>query len=122
MSRASSHGVHCRLQPSAVVTDEDCAACKFNAPDKTCLRNMNWVWRGETYAATSAEYYGIKNQIASEPLPPEHEGGPPRSFDQLPLEDRQKLLKDRLKKYCQKVGTAKTHSKHAFSIGLHQKS
>jgi DNA polymerase epsilon subunit 1 len=32
-----------RLQPSAIVTDEDCAACDFNMPDKTCLRSMEWV-------------------------------------------------------------------------------
>ena len=52
-----------RLQPSAVVTDEDCAACDFNRPGKTCLRKMEWVWRGETYAASSNEYYSIKNQL-----------------------------------------------------------
>lgn len=52
-----------RLQPSAVVTDEDCAACDFNRPGKTCLRRMEWVWRGETYAASSNEYYSIKNQL-----------------------------------------------------------
>lgn len=36
----------CRLQPSAVVRDEDCAACEFNKPGKTCLRKMTWEWRG----------------------------------------------------------------------------
>ena len=35
-----------RLQPSAIVTDEDCAACDFNKPGKTCLRKMTWEWRG----------------------------------------------------------------------------
>ena len=34
-----------RLQPSAIVTDEDCAACDFNRPGKTCLRKMDWVGR-----------------------------------------------------------------------------
>ena len=55
--------VRLRLQPSAVVTDEDCAACDFNRPGKTCLRRMEWVWRGETYAATSSEYFSLKNQL-----------------------------------------------------------
>ena len=64
---------------------------------------MKWVWRGENFAATATEYYSVKNQLASEPLPPETEGGPPRAYDQLPPDERQKLLKDRLKKYCQKV-------------------
>lgn len=32
-----------RLQPTAIVTDHDCAACCFNKPNKTCLRKMEWV-------------------------------------------------------------------------------
>ena len=55
-----------RLQPSAIVTDEDCAACDFNRPGKTCLRPMEWVWRGETYAATTAEYRALKAQLEAE--------------------------------------------------------
>lgn len=35
-----------RLQPSAIVVDEDCAACDFNKPGKTCLRQMEWVSAG----------------------------------------------------------------------------
>jgi len=69
----------CRLQPSAVVTDEQCAACDFNKPGKTCLRSMEWVWRGEHYSATSAEYNSIKAQLASESFPPAVAGGPVRS-------------------------------------------
>ncbi len=45
------------------MTDEDCAACEFNRPGKTCLRAMDWVWRGETFAGTSNEYYHLKNQL-----------------------------------------------------------
>lgn len=45
------------------MTDEDCAACEFNKPGKTCLRPMTWVWRGETFAATASEYYSIKSQL-----------------------------------------------------------
>ena len=71
--------VLCRLQPSAVVTDEQCAACDFNKPGKTCLRKMEWVWRGEHYSATSAEYNSIKAQLASESFPPAAAGGPVRS-------------------------------------------
>lgn len=94
-----------RLQPSAIVTDEDCAACDFNRPGKTCLRKMTWEWRGETFAATSAEYFSIKNQLESERFAPETEGGPPRYYGQLPHEERAKLLKERLKKYCQRVSS-----------------
>jgi hypothetical protein len=35
-----------RLQPSAIVTDEHCAACDFNRPGKNCLRQMEWVSEG----------------------------------------------------------------------------
>ncbi len=85
------------------MTDEDCAACDFNRPGKTCLRKMTWEWRGETFSATSAEYFSIKNQLESERFAPETEGGPPRYYGQLPHEERAKLLKERLKKYCQRV-------------------
>ncbi len=64
---------------------------------------MTWEWRGETFAATSAEYFSIKNQLESERFAPETVGGPPRYYGQLPHEERAKLLKERLKKYCQRV-------------------
>ena len=35
-----------RLQPSAMVTEDVCASCDFNRPGKTCLREMEWLWRG----------------------------------------------------------------------------
>ena len=40
---------------------------------------MEWVWRGEHYSATSAEYNSIKAQLASESFPPAAAGGPVRS-------------------------------------------
>jgi hypothetical protein len=36
-----------RLQPSAIVNDEHCAACDFNQPGKNCLRQMEWVSEGQ---------------------------------------------------------------------------
>ena len=68
-----------------MVTDEQCAACDFNKPGKTCLRKMEWVWRGEHYSATSAEYNSIKAQLASESFPPAAAGGPVRSGYQTQL-------------------------------------
>ena len=119
-----------RLQPSAIVTDEDCAACDFNRPGKTCLRPMEWVWRGETYAATVAEYRALKAQLEAETFSVGAGGqivsggsgggpsrgfgansssnsnannGPPRPFYSLSPDERAKLLKDRLKAYCSRV-------------------
>ncbi|GLI69097.1 hypothetical protein VaNZ11_013643, partial [Volvox africanus] len=101
-----------RLQPSAIVTEEDCAACDFNAPNKTCLRQMEWEWRGEHYTATRAEYMQIKAQLAAETFPPvpgavasSVDGAPlpSRSWGDLSAEEQRRQLQERLKKYCQKV-------------------
>ncbi|KAJ0887133.1 putative DNA-directed DNA polymerase [Helianthus annuus] len=87
-----------RLQPPSVVTNEVCTACDFNRPGKTCLRNLEWEWRGETYTAKRSDYYHIKRQIESEFV----DGLPPKPFVDLPKVDQQLKLKERLKKYCQK--------------------
>ena len=92
-----------RLQPSSIVNDEDCAACDFNRPGKTCLREMEWVWRGENYSATRAEYIAIKSQLESETFAPETSAGPQRLWTDLSRDERARVLKDRLKRYCQKV-------------------
>ncbi|GLJ44675.1 hypothetical protein SUGI_0939260 [Cryptomeria japonica] len=91
-----------RLQPPSIVTDDVCAACDFNRPGKTCLRHLEWVWRGETYTAKRSEYYHLKNQIESEQVAT-GEGQLSHFFRDLPKEEQETRLKDRLKKYCQKV-------------------
>lgn len=45
----------------------------------------------------------LKNQIESEQFPSTTEGGSSRYFRDLPKDEQQSKLKDRLKKYCQKV-------------------
>lgn len=45
----------------------------------------------------------LKNQIESEQFPSTTEGGPTRYFRDLPKDEQQSKLKERLKKYCQKV-------------------
>ena len=68
-------------------------------PDSISRHNI----AGETFAATSAEYFSLKQQLESESFAPEVPGGPPRFYSQLPHEQRAKLLKERLKKYTQRV-------------------
>lgn len=92
-----------RLQPSAIVTDEDCAACDFNVPGKTCLRRMEWVWRGVTHAATRSEYLALKAQLQAELFSPAFPGGKTRTWNQLPRDEKSRLVKERLKKYSQRV-------------------
>ncbi|KAL3628020.1 DNA polymerase epsilon catalytic subunit A [Castilleja foliolosa] len=90
------------LSPPSIVTDEICTACDFNRPGKNCLRNLEWVWRGETYTAKRSDYYHLKRQIESEPVDSMNRQLS-NSFLTLPKEDQQLKLKDRLKKYCQKA-------------------
>ncbi|GAB2274640.1 DNA polymerase epsilon catalytic subunit A [Dionaea muscipula] len=91
-----------RLQPPSIVTEEVCTACDFNRPGKTCLRKLEWVWRGETYMAKKGDYYHLKRQIDSE-LVDSGEGQLPKSFLDLPKAEQQSKLKERLRKYCQKA-------------------
>ncbi|KAL6523491.1 hypothetical protein OROGR_017094 [Orobanche gracilis] len=90
-----------RLQPPSIVTDEVCTACDFNRPGKTCLRKLEWSWRGETYTAKRSEYFHLKRQIESEVVVVD--GFKSKRFLDLPKADQQLKLKERLKKYCQKV-------------------
>ncbi|ESW04397.1 hypothetical protein PHAVU_011G091900 [Phaseolus vulgaris] len=101
-----------RLQPPSIVTDEVCTACDFNRPGKTCLRKLEWVWRGETFMAKKSDYYALKTQIESEfvddsennkSLSRYSEKRSSKSFLDLPKTEQQLRLKDRLKKYCQKA-------------------
>ncbi|XP_020527261.1 DNA polymerase epsilon catalytic subunit A [Amborella trichopoda] len=91
-----------RLQPPSIVTDEVCTACDFNRPGKTCLRNLEWVWRGETFMAKRSEYYHLKQQMESE-LVDDGDGQSMKSFCDLPKAEQQSKFRERLKKYCQKV-------------------
>ncbi|KAI7983738.1 DNA polymerase epsilon catalytic subunit A [Camellia lanceoleosa] len=91
-----------RLQPSSIVSDEVCTACDFNRPGKTCLRKLEWVWRGETYMAKKSDYYHLKRQIESE-FVDSGDGQLSKSFLDLPKMEQQLKLKERLKKYCQKA-------------------
>lgn len=88
-------------QPPAVVTDTDCAACDFNVPGKRCLKKMGWVWRGETFAGTRAEYMSIKSQLEAEVV--RNKEGKQVPFTDLPADEQSRVLKDRFKGYCQKV-------------------
>ncbi|XP_030957711.1 DNA polymerase epsilon catalytic subunit A-like isoform X3 [Quercus lobata] len=90
------------LKPPSIVTDEVCTACDFNRPGKTCLRKLEWVWRGETFMAKKSDYYHLKKQIESEFV--DGTGGQlPKSFLDLPKTEQQLRLKERLKKYSQKA-------------------
>lgn len=73
------------------------------------------VWRGEHYTCSHSEYLQVKRQLMSEnhaaaPVKAGEDGGDGegssagRRWQELSSEEQNKLLKERLKKYCQKVG------------------
>lgn len=54
-----------RLQPHAIVTPEQCAACDFNGTSD-CQRDMEWTWRGEFFPASRGEAEMIQRRAAAE--------------------------------------------------------
>eukprot|EP00927_Polykrikos_kofoidii_P009002 TRINITY_DN13745_c0_g1_i1.p1 TRINITY_DN13745_c0_g1~~TRINITY_DN13745_c0_g1_i1.p1 ORF type:complete len:2600 (-),score=438.75 TRINITY_DN13745_c0_g1_i1:20-7819(-) len=55
-----------RLQPSAIVDPEFCAACSYNDPANNCQRKMEWKWRGELYKAKRADVKAIVQEMENE--------------------------------------------------------
>ncbi|XP_005182541.1 DNA polymerase epsilon catalytic subunit 1 [Musca domestica] len=92
-----------RLQPSAMVSDTDCAACDFNKPGVRCKRVMDWLWRGEMLPASRNEFQRIQQQLETEKFPPLFPGGPTRAFHELSKEDQAAYEKKRLADYCRKA-------------------
>lgn len=54
-----------RLQPHAIVTPAQCAACDFNGMSE-CQRPMEWTWRGEYFPASRGEAEMIQRRVAQE--------------------------------------------------------
>uniref|UniRef100_A0A914MZX7 DNA polymerase epsilon catalytic subunit n=1 Tax=Meloidogyne incognita TaxID=6306 RepID=A0A914MZX7_MELIC len=84
-----------RLQPPAVVNEEQCMACIHNAPNAKCKRKMDWVWRGECIPASKGEYDRLMMQLEQERF-----GKPPKPFNALHKEERLKISKKRITEYC----------------------
>ncbi|KAH8310400.1 hypothetical protein KR044_001123, partial [Drosophila immigrans] len=92
-----------RLQPSAMVSELDCAACDFNKPGVRCKRSMDWLWRGEMLPASRNEFQRIQQQLETEKFPSLFPGGPNRAFHELSKEDQAAYEKKRLSDYCRKA-------------------
>ena len=85
-----------RLQPSAMVSQHDCAACDFNRAENNCKRPMVWTWRGDYYPATQSEYQSVKRQLA-------YEKSSGTNFSELNERQQVDMVRDRLKSYSNKV-------------------
>ena len=92
-----------RLQPDSMINESDCAACDFNRPGKTCDRRMPWAWRGEYVPAKRDEYNMIRNALENEKFPGKTPNAPPRSFQELSLDEQAAKVRKRLTLFSQKV-------------------
>lgn len=92
-----------RLQPDSMVSEEDCAACDFNRPGKTCDRRLPWSWRGEFFPPKKEEYLMIRESLSKETFPPTKFSNVPRTFDQLSVTEQASYVKKRLTEYSKKV-------------------
>jgi DNA polymerase epsilon subunit 1 len=92
-----------RLQPDSMIQESDCAACDFNRPGKTCDRRLPWSWRGEFLPAKRDEYNMIRHALTNERFPGKHKKAPPRTFDELSVEEQAGQVKKRLQDYSKKI-------------------
>lgn len=92
-----------RLQPDSMKSEEDCAACDFNRPGKTCDRRLPWAWRGEFFPAQMNEYGMVKRTLQNESFPGAKPWLPARTFNELPYPEQAQLIKKRLSDYSRKV-------------------
>ncbi|KNC54094.1 DNA polymerase [Thecamonas trahens ATCC 50062] len=102
-----------RLQPTAIMSEAECAKCDFNRRGNNCQRRMPWTWRGTYLPNTRSDYEYVRNQLASERVVDDDAPGGPTKvwFDDLPASKQAELTKARLAEYCRKVynkGSVKT--------------
>ncbi|KAI3659414.1 hypothetical protein MP638_000173 [Amoeboaphelidium occidentale] len=86
-----------RLQPPAIVTEDDCVRCEYFDEQEQCQRKMEWVWRGEYFPALKSEYNMIRNQLEQETF----ENG--KKFNELSEAVQLQKITKRLTEYCKKV-------------------
>jgi DNA polymerase epsilon subunit 1 len=86
-----------RLQPSAIVSDSECASCEFNLEENACKRRMVWSWRGDFSPASMAEYRSVQRQLAYE------KPASGVAFSDLSEKEQARQARARLKAYAQKA-------------------
>ncbi|KAF2077511.1 hypothetical protein CYY_001210 [Polysphondylium violaceum] len=92
-----------KLQPPAIVNEQVCATCVYNKPESQCQRQLSWQWRGDHSPSNASEYKLILQQLESERF-----GKDRKLYAELDQEERNLLLRNRLKEYS-KVVYKKNH-------------
>jgi len=101
-----------RLQPYAAVNAATCAACDFNVPGAQCQRTMHWSWRGKYYVASHADYAGLRDSLAYEPLSKiDVEKFSADTFGELKEDEQALRIKNRVKTFCRTVYKKLTEEK-----------
>ena len=85
-----------RLQPSAMVSQNDCAACEFNRAENGCKRPMQWYWRGDYAPADISDYQATRRQLSYEKIGE-------KTFSELTEKEQANLISSRLKAYSHRV-------------------
>lgn len=95
-----------RLQPSAIVTDKDCASCDFNKSNSKCKRVMKWTSRVEYMPATKSEFQRIQQQLENEKFLSKNSETSERfykAFHELSRDEQAEIEKKRLQEYCKRA-------------------
>lgn len=95
-----------RLQPSAIVSHSDCAACEFNRSENNCKRPLTWTWRGDYSPASMSDYRAVQRQLAYDKpsaLVGSNGVSHGKLFGELPEKEQARIAKNRLKAYAQKA-------------------
>ncbi|KAJ3212107.1 DNA polymerase epsilon catalytic subunit [Dinochytrium kinnereticum] len=97
-----------RLQPDAMVEEEECVACDFyEGKESKCQRRMQWSWRGEFFPAEQSELNMIRIQLERELFPGPNPSDPQRSFRDLKFSEQNAIFKKRVEEYSRKVYSKK---------------
>ncbi len=92
-----------RLQPDSMKSEEDCASCDFNRPNKVCDRRLPWSWRVDYNPSKKDEYNMIRRALQLETFTPKKPWLPRRSFDDLSHTEQVQHIRKRLNDYSRKV-------------------
>lgn len=91
-----------RLQPDSMKSEEDCAACDFNRPGKTCDRRLEWSWRGEFYPTNMGDYNNVKRNLQEANERFQTRSGRRIPFNDMPYPDQAQVIKNRLAEVSKK--------------------
>ncbi|KAI0982861.1 hypothetical protein GJ496_006059 [Pomphorhynchus laevis] len=94
-----------RLQPSAIVKEQDCAMCSFNSDGANCQRRMTWTWRGDYLPASRADLQRVRSQLEKEKFDTVDKTGNTIqvAFHDLTVKEQRIIERKRYSNFCRKT-------------------